>query len=114
MKHVSTAILATLSLVAATQALALDELHKKYSCTACHADASKLVGPAYQDVADKYRADYKKDPKAIVTKLSAKVKAGGSGVWGAVPMIPHGHVPDADIQKMVKAVLDMPPAKKKP
>jgi cytochrome c len=112
MKRVATAIFAGLSLVAATNAMALDELHKKYSCTACHADASKLVGPAYQDVANKYRADYQKDPKAVVSKLSAKVKAGGSGVWGAIPMVPHGHVPDADIQKMVKAVLDMPPTKK--
>jgi cytochrome c len=71
-----------------------------------------LVGPSYQDVADKYRDRYKKDAKAAIDEVVAKVKAGGSGVWGPVPMPPHGHVPDADVQKMVKAVLDMPPGKR--
>ncbi len=111
MKFTTALLVAAVGLGAASNAFALDELHKKYACTACHADATKLVGPAYQDVADKYRADYKKDPKAVTAKLTAKVKAGGSGVWGAIPMTPHGHVPEADIQKMVKAVLDMPPKK---
>jgi len=92
-------------------ALAMDETHKRYACTACHADARKLVGPSYQDVANRYRADYAKDPKAVIAKLSDKIKAGGSGVWGRLPMAPHGHVPDADVQKMVKAVLDMPAKK---
>jgi cytochrome c len=105
-------IVAVLGLVISTNVLAMDELHKKYACTSCHADNKKLVGPAYQDVADKYRDAYKKDATTTVTKVIAKVKLGGSGVYGPVPMPPHGHVPDADIQKMVKAVLDMPPGKK--
>lgn len=103
---------ASLALLAASQALAMDELHKKYVCTACHQDSAKLVGPAYQDVADKYRADYKKDAKGVIAKLAAKVKAGGSGVWGATPMTPNAAVPDADLNKMVKIILDMPPVKK--
>jgi cytochrome c len=100
------------TLLAAGNAAAIDELHKKYACTACHADNRKLVGPSYQDVADKYRDGFKKDAKAAIEKMAAKVKAGGSGVWGPVPMPPHGHVPEADVQKMVKAVLDMPPGKR--
>lgn len=112
MNRFHSTIIAGLGLFAATHALAVNELHKKYACTACHADNKKLVGPAYQDVADKYRDSYKKDAKAATAKLAAKVKAGGAGVYGPVPMPPHGHVPDADIQKMVKAVLDMPPVKK--
>ncbi len=105
------AFTATLCISGTTAALAMDETHKKYACTACHADARKLIGPSYQDVADKYRGDYAKDPKAVIAKLSSKVKVGGSGVWGPLPMAPHGHVPDADVQRMVKAVLDMPPKK---
>jgi len=100
------------ALLAASQSQAMDELHKKYACTACHMDNMKLVGPAYQDVADKYRADYKKDAKSVIGKLAAKVKAGGSGVWGPTPMAANPAVPDADLQKMVKIILDMPPAKK--
>src|SRR5258708_7853281 len=79
MKKLLAFTVASLALLGASQAQAMDELHKKYLCTACHTDATKLVGPAYQDVADKYRADYKKDAKGVITKLSAKVKAGGSG-----------------------------------
>ncbi len=112
MKKLLAFTVASLALLGASQAQAMDELHKKYTCTACHTDATKLVGPAYQDVADKYRADYKKDAKGVIAKLSAKVKAGGSGVWGAVPMSPNPAVPDADLAKMVKIILDMPPAKK--
>jgi cytochrome c len=105
-------IFAVLGLFVSTNLLAMDELHKKYACTACHADNKKLVGPAYQDVADKHRDAYKKDATATVAKVAARVKAGGSGVYGPVPMPPHGHVPEADIQKMVRAVLDIPPGKK--
>lgn len=112
MKRVSTVLFTALGLAVAGNALAMDELHKKWACTACHQDNAKLVGPSYQDVADKYRAEYKKDAKGTIAKLSAKVKAGGAGAWGQIPMTPHGHVPDADIQKMVKSLLDMPPAKK--
>ena len=109
--NLACALTAALSISGATVALAMDETHKKYACTACHADQKKLIGPSYQDVADKYRADYAKDPNAVIAKLSGKVKAGGSGVWGPLPMAPHGHVPDADVQKMVNAVLDMPAKK---
>jgi cytochrome c len=102
-------VFAASALIAASNALAIDELHKKYACTACHADNKKLVGPAYQDVADKYRDAYKKDAVVTIAKVAAKVKAGGSGVYGPVPMPPHGHIPEADIQKMVKAVLELKP-----
>lgn len=110
-RNAACALTAALCIVGSTSALAMDENHRKYACTACHADAKKLIGPSYQDVADKYRADYAKDARAVIAKLTGKVKAGGSGVWGPLPMAPHGHVPDADVEKMVKAVLDMPPKK---
>ena len=55
-------------------------LLQKYSCTACHAQSSKLVGPAFTDIAKKHagKADY----------IASKIKSGGSGVWGQVPMPP--------------------------
>lgn len=112
MNCLANGILAAVVLVVSTEVLAMDELHKKYACRSCHADNRKLVGPAYQDVADKYREAYKKDPAATTAKVAAKVKAGGSGIYGPVPMPPHGHVPEADVQRMVKAVLDMPSSKK--
>lgn len=97
------AALAAFGLVAvATPALADEALAKKYACTACHAVDKKLVGPAYKDVAAKYKGDAKAE-----AKLAEKVKKGGSGVWGQVPMPPNPNVPDADVAKLVKWVLSV-------
>ena len=97
------AVLAALGLVAvASPAIADEALAKKYACTACHAIDKKLVGPAYKDVAAKYKGDAK-----AAENLAAKVKKGGSGVWGPVPMPPNPNVPDADVAKLVKWVLSV-------
>lgn len=79
-----------------------EALAKKYNCTACHQVDKKHVGPAYKDVAKKYKGQ-----ADAVAKLSDKVKKGGSGVWGPVPMPPNAAVPDADIKKLVEWVLAM-------
>lgn len=76
------------------------ELAKKYNCTACHAVDKKLVGPAYQDVAAKHKGD-----AGAVAKLVEKVKKGGSGVYGPVPMPPNPAVPDADLKTLVEWIL---------
>lgn len=94
--------LAAISLTAAGFASANADLIKKYNCTACHQNDKKLVGPAYQEVAAKYKGD-----AGAAAKLAAKVKAGGSGVWGAVPMPPNPQVPDADLKTMVTYILGM-------
>jgi len=83
-------------------ALADEALAKKHNCTACHSVDKKMVGPAYQDVAKKYKGQA--DAPA---KLAEKVKKGGSGVWGAVPMPPNAAVPDGDIKTLVAWVLKM-------
>jgi len=89
-----------LAAAAAAPVYAQEELAKKYNCFACHAVDKKLVGPAYKDVAAKYR-----DDKGAEAKLFEKVKKGGQGVWGQVPMPPNSQVPDADIHSLVKWVL---------
>ncbi len=70
------------------------------ACMACHQIDVKLVGPAYKEVAAKY-----KDDPAALDMLVAKVKAGGVGVWGQIPMPPNAHVSDADIRTVVSWVL---------
>ena len=98
-------LVAALGLAAlALPAVAADELAlaQKSGCTACHAVDKKLVGPAYKDVAAKYR----NDPQAE-QKLFQKVKNGGQGVWGQVPMPPNTQVNDADIKKLVAWVLSL-------
>jgi cytochrome c len=81
-------------------AQASEALLKKYNCLACHAINKKVVGPAYRDVAKKYKGQ-----KDVAAKLVQKVKKGGSGVWGPVPMPPNPAVPDADLKKMVDYIL---------
>jgi cytochrome c len=88
------------TLLTASNALAIDELHKKHGCTACHLDDKPLVGPAYKDVAAKYKAD-----KDAVKKLSEKVRKGGTGVWGQIPMPPNPNPTDAEMKTMIEAVL---------
>jgi len=87
-------------LAGAGNALASEALAKKYNCLTCHATDKKLVGPSYQEVAAKYKGD-----AGAEAKLVAKVKNGGSGVWGQIPMPPNASVPDADIKTLVKWVL---------
>jgi cytochrome c len=77
------------------------QLAQKYNCLACHAEDKKLVGPAYKDVAKKYKGD-----AGAAAKLAAKVKAGGGGVWGTIPMPPN-NVPEAEIKTMVDWVLSL-------
>ena len=95
------AILSTLTLtLAAAPALANLELATKSGCTACHAVDKKIVGPAYKEVAAKYKGDAKAEAMLI-----DKVKKGGVGAWGQVPMPPNSHVKDDDIKTLVKWVL---------
>ncbi len=92
---------AALALTAALPAQASEDLAKKHMCTTCHVvKGAKTIGPTYADVAKKYAGQ--KDAEA---KLVDKVKKGGQGVWGQVPMPPNAAVPDADIKALVKWVL---------
>lgn len=99
MKAVYIAMMAAAGIVMAGQAHADEALAKAKGCMACHAIDKKLVGPAYKDVAAKYKGD-----KGAAAKLAAKVKAGGKGVWGEIPMPPN-NVTDDEAKKLVAWVL---------
>ncbi len=86
----------------AVHADAGEDLLKKSGCTACHSIDKKLVGPPYVEVAAKYKGD-----AGAAAKLADKVKKGGSGVWGQVPMPPNPQVSDADIKTMVTYILTL-------
>lgn len=103
MKTLATCLFVSAGLLAsAGNALASEALAKKYNCLACHSVDKKLVGPAYQDVAAKYKGD-----AGAEAKLVAKVKNGGVGAWGQIPMPPNSTVPDADVKALVKWVLSL-------
>lgn len=71
-------------------------------CMACHQIEMKVVGPAYKEVAAKY-----KDDAGAIDMLVAKVKAGGVGAWGEIPMPPNAHVSDENIRAIVSWVLTL-------
>ena len=92
---------ATVALAAALPARASEDLAKKHLCTTCHVvKGTKTIGPTYAEVAKKYAGQ--KDAEA---KLADKVKKGGQGVWGQIPMPPNAAVPEADVKALVKWVL---------
>jgi cytochrome c len=72
------------------------KLMTEYNCQTCHTVDKKLVGPAFRDVAKKYASD-----STASEKLQGKVKNGGSGVWGPIPMPPN-NVPAADLTALVQ------------
>ena len=83
----------------AIPAQADEALAKKHNCLACHTVDKKMVGPAYRDIAKKYKG------QNVAAKLQEKVKKGGQGAWGNVPMPPNPAVPDGDIKKLVDWIL---------
>ena len=108
MKALLLTIAAAGSMFVAAQANAVDAaaaqaLAQKSGCLACHSIDKKVLGPSYKDVAAKYKGD-----KTAEAKMVEKVKKGGSGVWGPMPMPANSpQVKDADIKTVVAWILAM-------
>jgi len=97
-------LIAIAALVLALPAVAAppEEAMNKAGCMACHAKDKKLVGPSFKDIAAKYKGQ-----ADAVAKLSAKVRKGGSGVFGPVPMAPNppDKINDADLKGAIEFIL---------
>lgn len=76
------------------------DVAKAAACTACHGVSERVVGPGFREIGTRYAGD-----AGAATRLAAKVKGGGSGAWGTIPMPPQGHVKDADVQAIVQWIL---------
>lgn len=94
-------LVATFAALAAPTFAQVDpDLATASGCFACHRQDQKLIGPSYDDVYEKY-----KDDADAETYLIEKVKTGGSGVWGPIPMAPNLHIPEATITLLVEQIL---------
>lgn len=91
------ALLLNAGLASADQALA-----QKNACLSCHGVDKKIVGPGFKEISKKYAGD-----KSAQAKLVAKVKTGGKGVWGDIPMPPNPQVSAADSNKIIAWVLSL-------
>ena len=86
-----------------SQQVPADEaLAKSKNCLACHSVANKIVGPAFKDVAAKYKGD-----GGAVAALASKIIKGGSGVWGGIPMPPNATTSEAEAEILVKWILSL-------
>jgi cytochrome c len=93
------------ALAAGTSADAMN-IARKNACMGCHAVDRKLVGPSFEQIAGKYKGDVH-----APARLETKVRNGGSGVWGVLPMPSHPSMDGADIRKVVGWILAGAPSK---
>lgn len=93
-------LVATSAVFIIAPSLASQELAQKNACMACHSVAFKMVGPAFKDVAQKY-----KDQKDAEAVLISNIKKGGSGKWGPIPMPAQASLSDNDAKTLVKWIL---------
>lgn len=102
MKKVNLLLLASFMALGSGAALADGEAAlTKSGCMACHAKDKKLVGPSFKDIAAKYKG------QDVAAKLFDKVRKGGSGVYGPIPMSPNGpdKIGDGDLKDAIAVIL---------
>lgn len=76
------------------------KLLRSYDCQTCHHKKNELIGPSYLKIADRY-----KNFPDSVSYLVAKVKHGGTGVWGNVAMNAHPSISEEEIELMIHYIL---------
>lgn len=103
MKFIFTGMIAA-SLMVGGNAMAtnMPDIAKKNECNACHAIDKKVVGPAWADVARKYKGD-----ATAKAKLTTKILKGGGGVWGAMPMPGNPKLSKADAGMLANFILGL-------
>lgn len=104
MKSIIVSMVAAAGLMVAGSGWAADmpESAKKNGCTACHAMDKKVVGPAFMDIAKKYKGD-----AGAAAHLDTKIAKGGAGVWGTMPMPPSPKLSDADRKELITFILGL-------
>ncbi len=74
----------------------------KSDCIGCHHKENKIIGPAYQAIADKYPSNDEN-----INLLASKIIKGGKGVWGTIPMTPHAKITEEDAKQMATYILSL-------
>lgn len=102
MKAAVTLAAAAVLALSANAAFASKNLAQKNGCLSCHQESRKVVGPAYKDVAKKYKGDTKAEEHLVHV-----IQKGSKGVWGNIPMPPQPRVSEADAQALAKWILSL-------
>lgn len=82
-------------------------------CNACHEVGEQRIGPPYQLVALRYASEYDADPAALIDKLATKIRHGGAGAWGQVPMISNPNIDAAEAESISRWIMSLRPAARK-
>ena len=101
-KKTALAALLASAFVAPAMTSANEELARNKNCLACHKVDAKLVGPAFQEIAAKYKGD-----AAAADTLATKIKEGGVGAWGQIPMPPNPQVSDDEAKTLVEWIMSL-------
>jgi cytochrome c551/c552/cytochrome c2 len=88
------------TLAAASPADPVKALAEKSGCVACHAPKARLIGPSNAEIAARYRTE-----PGAETRLTEKVRSGGQGAWGSIPMPPNPHLQEQDVRTLVRWIL---------
>jgi len=104
MKAIIVSMLVIAGLMFAGMAVAADmpDLAKKYGCKNCHKIDKKVMGPAWQDVANKYKGD-----AGAAAKLSTVIMKGGKGAWGPIPMPATKNISEPEANELVSFILGL-------
>jgi cytochrome c len=99
---IAAALLGAFALAAGSAHATTEEAMTKAGCMGCHAKDKKILGPAFKDIAAKYKGQ-----DGTLAKLTEKVRKGGSGVWGPIPMSPNpaDKISDADLKAAIELIL---------
>lgn len=98
-RFIACLVIVTLALGAGTVASAASEeglgIAKKHTCIACHGVDKKIIGPAFQAIAQKYKGD-----KEAAAKIEQSIRKGSQGKWGAIAMPPNATLKDSDLHSL--------------
>jgi len=100
--QVAAVLLTVIGLIGPMSSEASMELARSKNCIACHSVDKQVLGPAYKEVAAKYAGD-----KEALARLTKKVREGGVGAWGQIPMPANPQVTEAEAQTLAKWVLSL-------
>lgn len=85
------------------------KLFNDRGCNACHGTEDPRIGPPYQVVALRYSAEYAADPAALIDKLAQKIRFGGAGAWGFIPMISNPSISQEEAESISRWIMGLKP-----
>jgi len=101
-KNTTLALLIGLSQAGAVHSAGQEGLARSYACMSCHSMDKKVVGPGFKEVAARYKGD-----ASVEDRLVDKIRTGGKGNWGNIPMPPNSRPSDEDLHTLVRWVLNL-------